>query len=173
MLPRRPWLFRLALLAVLAGSASAQRSDLLPPARRAATVDAAARILASRTPAPVPAGIRNPFAPEGFDGPDAAEGTEGARPGAPLAPGARPAAVSPRELLTAIAANLQPTGTLARRGEPVLLFGNRQVRVGEELAVTYEGTPYLLTVTAIQSTSFTVRLNQEEITRPIRPGAKP
>jgi hypothetical protein len=147
----------------------AQRSDLLPVQRRAASVDLAARIVEPRSAPALPATLNNPFAPEGFDLPDGAEaGGPGSGPGA-----ARAAVRTLRDTLEVIAANITPTGTISRRGEPILLFGSKQVRVGEELTVTYEGTTYVLTVTAIQSTNFTVRLNNDELTRPIKPGAKP
>ena len=153
----------------LGSSALAQRSDLLPVQRRAASVDIAARIVEPRAAPALPATLNNPFAPEGFNQPDDAE----TGMVAPAQAGARPAVRTSRDTLEVIAANIQPTGTISRRGEPILLFGSKQVRVGEELAVTYEGATHVLVVTAIQSTSFTVRLNNDEITRPIKPGTKP
>ncbi len=165
---------RLALLLVtgwamaLSSQVFAQRSDILPVQRRATTVEAAAKIVAPRTPPALPATLNNPFAPEGFAQADAGEGT--------LAGGAsseRPRARTSRDILEVIAANIAPTGTIVLRDEPILLFGNKQTRVGEELLVTYEGATHILVVTAIQSTSFTVRLNNEEITRPIKAGSKP
>lgn len=170
MTPRFSSLLLTASALALASTALAQRSDLLPVQRRATSVDLAARIVEPKSAPALPATVNNPFAPEGFDLPDGAEtaGPAGAAAGAARAP-----VRSMRDTLETIAANITPTGTISRRGEPILLFGSKQVRVGEELTVTYEGTTYILTVSAIQSTSFTVRLNNDELTRPIKPGAKP
>ncbi|GAB1489232.1 hypothetical protein MASR2M8_16850 [Opitutaceae bacterium] len=157
-------------IVALGSDALAQRSDLLPVQRRAASVDLAARIVAPRVPSALPTPLKNPFVPDGFDLPDAGE--TGAV--APTQSNVRPPQVrTSRDTLEIIVANIQPTGTISRRGEPILLFGSKQVRVGEDLTVTYEGDTYVLVVTAIQSTSFTVRLNNDEITRPIKPGTKP
>ncbi len=167
----RPFLLIGAALLLGAAAAQAQRSDLFPVQRRAVSVDLAARIVEPRSAPALPPTVNNPFAPQGFDQDDGSEGAPAAS-GSSQA-GARPAARTGRDTLEVIAANITPTGTISRRGEPILLFGSKQVRVGEELTVTYEGTTHVLTVTAIQSTSFTVRLNNDELTRPIKPGAKP
>lgn len=167
---------RIPLLLGLVGSllgvaeVAAQRSDLLPVQRRAASVDLAARIVEPRSAPALPTALNNPFAPEGFDQPDPSE--DGGM-SAPAQAGTGPAVRTSRDTLEVIAANITPSGTISLRGEPILLFGSKQVRVGEELVVTYDGATYVLVVTAIQNISFTVRLNNEELTRPIKPGAKP
>lgn len=169
MNPRFSFSLLVAGALAMASEAVAQRSDILPVQRRAVSVDTAARIVEPRSLPALPATLNNPFAPQGFDEPD--EGEAGIV--APTQAGARPAVRTSRDNLEVIAANIQPTGTISLRGEPILLFGSKQVRVGEELIVTYEGGTHVLMVTAIQSTNFTVRLNNDELTRPIKPGTKP
>ena len=63
-----------------------------------------------------------------------------------------------------------PSGTLILDGEPLLIFGRKRLRIGDRFTVTYEKQDYELVLVAIERTTFTLRLNQEEITRPIKPG---
>lgn len=79
--------------------------------------------------------------------------------------------VSPRsehELLRAIAAGLKPSGNFVLSGQPTLVFSQKRVKAGGLLTITFEGTEYTLEITAIERTSFTLRLNREEFTRPIK-----
>ena len=81
------------------------------------------------------------------------------------------AAPSPRtdhEILRAIAASLKPSGNFVMSGQPTLVFGQKRVKAGSFLTITFEGTEYTLEITAIERTSFTLRLNREEFTRPIK-----
>jgi hypothetical protein len=156
------------LLALLVGAGDlfAQRADILPPPRRAETVERAQAFLNPPPLAPLPEGLNNPFAPAAFFG----------RPATPtpalLAAGpARPAAPSgDQELLENIAPAINPGGTIILGGEPFLLIGQRRVKIGDTLPITFEGTPYVLVITDIQPTTFTLRLNQAELTRPIKSG---
>lgn len=154
-------------LIAFAADAAAQRSDVLPPARRAPTVERATKLLEQRVvPAVLPT-VNNPFAPADFDRIDPVETPPTAGPVARTR--------SSRELLELIAANVRPTGTMILRGEPILLFGGRgrPMKVGDALNVAVEGVTYSVTISAIESTSFTLRLNNEQISRPIEAGSKP
>ena len=75
-------------------------------------------------------------------------------------------------MLATLADKLSPSGIAIIGGEPILLFGSRRLKIGDQLTVTYEGADYNLDITAITRTTFTLRLNREEITRPIKPGKK-
>ncbi|HEY0946568.1 MAG TPA: hypothetical protein VGD81_14920 [Opitutaceae bacterium] len=158
-----------AVICAVALPAAAQRSDVVPPQRRAATVEKAARIVQSREAAAVASDIKNPFSPPGFDRPDPAEQP----PAAPAGP-ARPAGPrSDRELLAEVAPRITPSGTAILGGEPILLFGQKKVKVGDQLSITFDGASYVLVIAAIERTSFTLRLNREEVTRPIKPASTP
>ncbi len=142
----------------------AQRSDLLPPPRRAAAVELAGKLVEPRDAPALDPKVSNPFAPAGFEPAVAETG--------PVAGPVAPRERTNREILDAIGASIRPTGTMIMRGEPILLFGSRQARVGDELPVTVNGVAHIVIITAIESTHFTIRLNNEEITRPIQPGSK-
>ena len=155
------------LLAGLCSSAWAQRkstSDLTPPARRATTVELATRLAAT------------PEIPRlaGWDAPDpdeqrlASEAAENARR-AGLAAQSRPQ----RNALASVANAIQPSGVVLLGGQPTLLIRGRRVRVGDALSATFEGRAYTVTITAITRDSFTLRMNGEELTRPIKSGTKP
>ncbi|MBL9208524.1 MAG: hypothetical protein JNN01_25805 [Opitutaceae bacterium] len=168
-----------SLLTLLACDLSAQaarsRSDLLPPGRRASTVELATQLSGNPAPAKLPAKVVNPFNPPSWDAPDPEE----ARMAAEAAEAARRAglaanrATSPRELLAAIAGEIRPTGVAVVGGDSILLVGSRKLRVGDPITATYGGKPFTVTITAIDRTSFTLRLNGEEYTRPIKSGNNP
>jgi hypothetical protein len=151
------------------------RSDLLPLGRRAASVDTAAQLTAAPKAAALPPGVVNPFNPASFNTPDpeearlAAEAAEAARRAGAVV--TRP--TTPRELLAAIAAEIKPTGVAVLGSESILLIGSRKLRVGDPIAATFDGKPFTVTVTGITRTSFTLRLNGEEFTRPIKSGNIP
>ncbi len=169
-----PSLASVAVLALLgAAPLAAQQSDLVPPAKRAVTVDLADRLMQPRVLATLPESLVVPFNPAGFEQPDPEEikaqqaaAAVAAAAGTPLRP------VGDRSVLSTLAEKLSPSGTAIIGGEPILLFGSRRLKVGDRLTVTFEGTDYQLDITAISRTTFTLRLNREEITRPIKPGKK-
>lgn len=161
--PSPRWAVWLGLLLLPGGAGFAQRADILPAARRADTVERAQAFLSPPPPTALPERPNNPFAPDAFN----------ARPAAPVSPvgPVRPAGPSnDRELLERIAPAINPSGTFVIGGEPLLLFGQRRVKIGDSLPITFEGTPYVLVITDIQPTAFTLRLNQEQLTRSINPG---
>lgn len=72
------------------------------------------------------------------------------------------------DLLQAISASLKPSGFFVIGGEPTLVFGEKRVKAGGILTISFEGVEYTLEITAIDRPNFTLRLNREEITRPIK-----
>lgn len=141
---------------------AADASDISTPAKRAETLERSKRLLAAR---PAPVVTTDPFHSEAF-----AEFT-GAVVRQPVDTGGRNNPVSARsaqDLLQAIAANLKPSGNFVINGEHTLVFGQKRVKAGGILTITFEGTEYNLEVSAIESNNFTLRLNREEFTRPIK-----
>ena len=149
----------LAVLAFGQGSVS-------PPAKRQTTLDLANRLLASRekTAAALPADLVDPFNPPGFGA---------------AAPESRPGEVthakaSDSEILQEIASRITPSGMVMFNDQPMLLFREKRLKVGDSLTITFEGTDYVVVISAIEQNSFKLRLNREEITRPIiKPGKVP
>jgi hypothetical protein len=140
----------------------ALRPDVTPPAAREQSVSLAQRLAAAPEVPKVVVGPRNPFAAP-------AQVRDLVAAPAVVAP----PQVSDRRLLDAMAPLINPTGTMALGGQPILLFGQKRIKVGDTLPITFEGRSYSLVISAIQSTSFTVRLNNEETTRPINPASRP
>jgi hypothetical protein len=150
---------------VLAGSLmllqvqAAETSDIQSPAKRQEILDKAKRLLAVReAPAPAP----DPFHSEAFA--EASGAVVRTPVGTPSAHGPR----SPQDLLQAIAGNLKPSGNFVLNGQRTLIFGQKRVKAGGLLTITFEGTEYTLEVTAIETNNFTLRLNREEFTRTIK-----
>jgi len=164
-----PAAFLLPVLAALtsARGADAEAPAVLSPVKRQETVDAAKKLLAHRDIVAVAA---DPFHPEGFNDLIAAAGHV---PGVVASTGpvesARPAAVrTERDMLQTIAAGLRPSGFYVLGGQPTLVFGQKRVKAGGSVTITFEGTEYTLEITAIAPPNFTLRLNREEFTRTIK-----
>lgn len=151
-------------------------SPVIAPTKRDESLRQARAMVAPRDPA-APQGLKDPFNSEAF----AAAASAAGAPAAPVAgpasggasgagtPAARPSGPrSGRDLLAAIAEGLRPSGSFTLRGEPILTFGARRVKVGDALTVTFEGTEYAVVISAIKPPNFTFRLNNEEFTRPIK-----
>ncbi len=77
---------------------------------------------------------------------------------------------STRDLLQAIATSpaLRPSGYFVLGGQPTLVFGQKRVKAGNPLTITFEGVEYTLEVVSIERPNFTLRLNREEFTRTIK-----
>lgn len=73
-----------------------------------------------------------------------------------------------REILEAIGAQLKPSGNFIIGGQQTLIFGQKRVKAGMPMTINFEGVEYTIEITAIDRTSFTLRLNREELTRPIK-----
>lgn len=161
----------LSLLAVPSlGLWAAAKYDVHPPPKRLPSVEKALRLASPAPLEALPADLKSPFNPPGFEQPDEAE--EKARAAAAAA--AAEQKVEPlkpmgdREILTAIAARIVPSGTVFVGGEPILLLRQKKVKVGDRLSVNYEGRPIEVEITEITRTSFSLRLNRAEISRPIK-----
>ena len=163
------------------------KSDLLPPDKRRATVELGQHLTRPPTPEPLPADLAQPFNPPGFDLPDRTETPPPVASGPTTGPAAgstgvgagrgeagAPAAAAPapgeREKLDSLAAKLNPTGTILLGTNRLLSFGTKNVRIGSPFTVSTNGQDYVLLLVAVDSTTFTVRLGDQEVTRPIKPG---
>jgi hypothetical protein len=142
------------------GSLTAQ--DVVPPLKRMETLDLARKLLTTSSihlDAETVAG-KNPFNPQ------AAALVE--------QPAAAPAAVvmtADRDLLVMLAPSISPSGAVRLGDTSILLFGQKKFKVGDVLPIVFQGVTYELVIAAIEQTNFTLRLNKEEITRPIKPTA--
>lgn len=164
----------LTLLAVAAFAADV--APVVAPAKRTESLATAQKLLASRDAA-APATLVDPFHSEAFAAAAAASGAAtaanlggvSANAGAAgSAVGTRPAGPrSTRDLLQAIGDALKPSGFIVMGGQPSLSFGQKRVKPGGTLTITFEGAEYTVEVTAIDRTNFTLRLNNEEYTRPV------
>jgi hypothetical protein len=135
--------------------------DVQPPAKRAATVELAGKLLNPPASNDGAGTIVNPFTLSGSRSEDAAadESLAAANRAAIMA--------SNRTLLAALSDQLEPKGTFVVGGEPIILLGQKKLKVGERYPITFEGAVYELEITAIETTRFSVRYKNEEITRPI------
>lgn len=152
------------LLLVFPVSALAQRAgDIPPPARRAATLEQARALLTAKSAEGIEAEavLKNPFNPA------KPEPVADASSSAPVAV----ARVGDRERLESIAPLVQPSGTMQLGDVSILLFGQKKFKVGDRLPIVFEGVTYELQISVIDRTSFGLRLNNEEITQPIKPVA--
>ncbi|MFA5058986.1 MAG: hypothetical protein WC485_12795 [Opitutaceae bacterium] len=161
----RHLLICLLILCVPAGIFFGQ-DDVSNSGKRQTALDLAARLLAPREnpAAALPADLVDPFNPAGF----------GATAAAPKAGEAAAHTISSdHDVLEKIATNVLPTGMMMFNDQPLLLFREKKLKVGDSLTITFEGTEYLVVITEINPTSFKIRLNHEEVTRPIKPGKVP
>jgi hypothetical protein len=161
---------------VASRAATPQLGDVAPAAKRRPVVELAQRLATVTPPAPLAASVVLPFNPIAFSQPDPeeqraieqAQANQQAIAAGPVGP-TRPAAVATdREQLAAIAAQLKPTGTFFRGSEPLLVISGKFYKIGTKFTVAFGGSDYVLELSAIDRTSFTLRLNGEAITRPIK-----
>lgn len=148
-------------------SAGLAQETVSNPTKRQATLDLAARLLAHEesSAAAIPADVVDPFNPPGFG---ALPTTTGGKPGE-----AAHVVATDREILQKIAGQITPSGMMLFEGQPLLLFREKKLKVGDSLTITFEGNDYVVVIAGIDQTSFKIRLNREEITRPIKPGKVP
>jgi hypothetical protein len=137
------------------------------PSKRQATLDLAAQLLAAREnpTEKLPAELVDPFSPPGLG---AIPAPSVVRSGDTVR-----ASSSDLDILEKIAPHITPSGSLMLNGQPVLLFREKKLKVGDSLTITFEGTTYVVVITAVDRSSFKIRLNREEITRPIKPRKVP
>jgi hypothetical protein len=77
--------------------------------------------------------------------------------------------IADRDRLIALAPLVAPSGSLQLGDKSMLLFGQKRLKVGDSIPIVFQGVTYDLQISAIERTTFTLRLNNEEITRPIKP----
>ena len=149
---------------------SAQPSDILPPQRREPVVAEVKNLVDPPAQPELDSGLNNPFFPNSL------------KPKEDLltAPipqdSAAPVQVAPAsvyELLETIAPQINPTGAISLGGQPLLLFGQKKVRVGDQLPIIFDGERYTLVISRIETSSFTLRLGAAEVTRPINSNSSP
>ncbi len=154
-------------LTVVASAADAVTS----PVKRQQSVDRAKAFVAPRE---IPAVSVDPFYSPAFTEAVAAVGrvsnvpAQTGNPANPATPAAPAGPRNDRELLQAIAGSIKPGGSMVIGGQPTLLFGQKRVKAGGVLTITFEGNQYTLEVVSIDRTNFTLRLNREEFTRSIK-----
>lgn len=159
----------LLLLSCAAGlGLSAAPSDILPPGRRKPSLELAATLSAYAPVDATAAGLPSPFSPPGFGDPDPDE--LAALLAAKNAAASQVKPATDGDKLNEIAAKLDPSGTAVFGGEQVLLFPGKQLHRGDRFVITYEGRDFELELTDIQRTTFSLRYNRTEITRPIKLG---
>jgi hypothetical protein len=163
---------RISGIFLLAGlTAVAVGQTVESPAKRQQSIERAKAFVAPRELAPVNV---DPFFAPAFAEAAAAVGrvSNAQTPATPTGTGISPAVPSgPRndhDLLAAIAASLKPSGYIVLGGSPSISFGQKRVKAGGILTITFEGNQYTLEVVSIDRTNFTLRLNREEFTRPIK-----
>ena len=148
-------------------TAWADSSADIPFSKRTDTVEFAKTLLFTKPGVVQPAGegaYKNPFSP-----------TEVPTSPSSSVPAGETMVSTPGEIvqLAQIAPNITPSGTVRIGSEAFLLFGQKRFKVLDHLPIIFEGKSYDLEIVEIQSTSFTLRLNGVEITRPIKSVTKP
>jgi hypothetical protein len=160
-------LLALGLLGSSLAQAKVPASDLTSPEKRRTVVEQASQLAKPSKAAGLPEELTSPFSPPGFDLTDAEE--RAASSVATTKVVGAPKLSSDRELLEQIATKIPPTGTIFLNGEARLMFAKKTVRIGDHFTVTFNNQDYDLELVNIDRTTFTLRLNREEITRPIKP----
>lgn len=158
---RNPKKYILLILSagVLATLCVGAPTDIQPPQKRATVVDTASLLAknASAEEMQIPDDIRNPFNPSAM-----ADNRVVVKAG------------SDKELLAILADQLKPTGVMGLGDNlELLLKGQKPVKVNEKLTLSFDGINYDVEVIAIDRINFSLRYNQAEITRPIKPGKNP
>jgi hypothetical protein len=83
------------------------------------------------------------------------------------------AAAGDRDILLSAIDGITPSGTMQLGDTQFLLFGQKKLKVGDSISIMFQGAAYELQISAVERSSFTLRLNTEEITRPIKSTNKP
>jgi hypothetical protein len=164
-----------SLLFIILGAAlpltgRAAASDISPVDKRRVVVETATQLSKPGNAAPLPENLALPFSPPGFNLSEAQERAAATAAANGNSPAAQKAG-SDREILEELAAKLPSTGTMFRGGEALLTFGQQNVKIGTRFKLPLNGQEYEVELIKIDPTSFTLRFNREEITRPIKPAA--
>jgi len=146
-------------LAVRAGA-----EDVVSPAKRMETLNTAKALLSVKEGS---GSAKDPFHSEAFvetlANNSGVTNTKTPDVGSHVSTGPR----SNRDVLQAIAASLKPR-YLELGGQPILFFGQKRVKAGDSLTINFEGSDFALEVVSIEKPNFTLRLNRDEFTRPIK-----
>lgn len=161
----------LVTLLLLGGAAAASGDTVLSPAKRQEALERGKSLVAPREVALISV---NPFHPPAFaetvagmgrvPGTTTPSNDSGGETVTRVPTGPR----TDRELLQAISTSLKPSGYIVLGGQASLSFGQKRVKAGGVLTITFEGNQYTLEITSINRTNFTLRLNSEEFTRTIK-----
>jgi hypothetical protein len=154
-----------ALLLPVAAEAARAVSDLQPPQQRQVSVDLAEKLASRTAPPAAPEDLISPFNPKNFDKVESAEAPVAVAGTPPVEP---PPPPGDRQILEAVAAQLTPTGTIQMEGAQLLVMGSKRFQVGDRFIVTMNGQDHELEIIAIDRTTFTLRYNRDELTRPIK-----
>jgi hypothetical protein len=138
-------------LSFLAATTAAS-SDLATPAQRHESVDHAMALVLPVPPEPLPVDLKNPF----ILSRDSSKSNDTTKQ-----------ISSDHEVLEAVAPHIVPSGVVQVGDSPILLLGEKKLKVGDYLTITFEGNEYMVELSSISHSSFTLRLNKEEITQPI------
>jgi len=158
-----------AALLLLGSVAMAAEGTVVNPLNRQAALERGKALVATREITPITV---NPFHPPAFAetvaGIGRMSGTTPPVSGGETTTQAPTGPRTERDLLQAIAKDLKPSGYIVLGGIPSISFGQKRVKAGGVLTITFEGSQYTLEVTHIDRTNFTLRLNREEFTRTIK-----
>jgi hypothetical protein len=138
-------------------------SDLLTPKKRAETLILARSLLTIKAldSSEEALAAMNPFNPFQPSAPNA-EAERGPDQSAV------PVVMSDRDLLKKLADEVNPSGMMQMGENIFLLVGKKRLKVGDRLAVNSGGVAYDVEISFINRTSFTLRIKNEELTRPIK-----
>jgi hypothetical protein len=154
-------LWSLAFCTLLASFSLAQstQSDVAPVQKRLVTIELARKYTDIAPPLTVGSlgEMINPFSPSSYGKPAKTDDKNN---------GKFPS--SDKEMLALLADQLNPTGTFFLNNEPLLLFGQKKVKVGERIPITLDGVIFEVEVTAIERINFTLKYKQQELTRPLK-----
>jgi hypothetical protein len=158
---RTPLVF---LVAVFSAAAPLLGLDSASSVKRQELLELASKLLAPRAnpAAQLPVDLINPFDPNSRVDPNTGDGKT-----------KHPSGLSDRGILEKVADEIKPSGMMVLNGRPLLIFREKKYEVGESIKRNLEGVDYVLVITAIDATSFRLRFNHEEITRPIKPAMTP
>jgi hypothetical protein len=133
--------------------------DISTPQKRMASLDLARALLTTQQTIETAERLegKNPFSPK-------VPVTEERSAVVPVA-----VAVADRDRLLLLAPQVTPSGSVFLGDTALLLFGQKRLKVGDTIPIVFQGVTYALQISAIERTTFTLRLNNEEITRPIKP----
>jgi hypothetical protein len=147
----------LIILSVMMSSLSAQ--DIADPQKRMASLDIVRTLLTTQVLDQTPEELnrKNPFNPIQVVRRDEAA--------APVIKN------SERDILTMAAGQINPSGSAQLGDTSILLFGQKKLKVGDTIPIVFQGVTYELVISVVDRTYFSLRLNDEEITRPIKPAA--